>query len=105
MVEEETGAPLEVSRRRAGRGGFAPRRSVAEPRRRERGRLVARDAKHVPLFSTFAWSSEAVERILRVPSGFMRNRTQERVEEIARERDRASITSPSSSRGSRSARS
>src|SRR5574337_593049 len=48
--------------------------------------LVARDAKHVPLLSAYAWSGEAVERILRVPAGFMRNRTQERIEALAAER-------------------
>ena len=49
-------------------------------------KLVARDDKKNPLISTFDWTDEAVQRILRVPAGFMRNQTQERVEELARER-------------------
>jgi hypothetical protein len=44
-------------------------------------RLIARDPKRVPLFSSFDWSEEAVERILRIPAGFMRDRTQARIEE------------------------
>ena len=47
---------------------------------------MARDDKKNPLISTFEWTDEAVQRILRVPAGFMRNQTQERVEALARER-------------------
>jgi DNA-binding transcriptional MocR family regulator len=54
-------------------------------------RLVARDPRNVPLFSAFDWSGEAVERILRVPSGFMRDRTQDRVEELAAAADRSKV--------------
>ncbi len=46
---------------------------------------MARDDKKNPLISTFAWTDEAAQRILRVPAGFMRNKTQERIEELARE--------------------
>jgi hypothetical protein len=49
-------------------------------------KLIARDDKKNPLISTFDWTSEAAQRILRVPAGFMRNKTQERVEGLARER-------------------
>ncbi len=49
--------------------------------------LVARDAKKNPLFSRFPWSDGAVERLFRVPAGFMRQRTQERIEELAAERE------------------
>ena len=49
-------------------------------------RLIARDDKKNPLISTFDWTDDAVQRIFRVPAGFMRNKTQERVEELARER-------------------
>ena len=52
---------------------------------------MARDAKHVPLLSAFAWHGEAIERILRVPAGFMRNRTQDRIEALAGERGRDTI--------------
>ena len=54
-------------------------------------RLIARDDKKNPLISTFDWTGEAVQRIFRVPAGFMRNKTQERVEELARERAVSSI--------------
>jgi hypothetical protein len=37
------------------------------------------------LISTFEWTDDAAQRILRV-AGFMRNKTQERIEELARER-------------------
>jgi hypothetical protein len=47
---------------------------------------VARDDRKNPLISTFDWTSDATQRIFRVPAGFMRNKTQERVEELARER-------------------
>jgi hypothetical protein len=52
---------------------------------------VARDEKKNPLISTFDWTNDAVQRIFRVPAGFMRNKTQERVEELARERAVAAI--------------
>jgi len=43
------------------------------------------------LISTFGWTEEAVQRVFRVPAGFMRNKTQERIEELARERAAATI--------------
>jgi hypothetical protein len=43
------------------------------------------------LISTFEWTPDATQRILRVPAGFMRNKTQERIEELARERAAATI--------------
>jgi hypothetical protein len=46
-------------------------------------KLVARDAKGNPLKSVFAWTPEAVERLLRVPNGFMRDKVQERLESLA----------------------
>jgi nucleotide-binding universal stress UspA family protein len=45
--------------------------------------LVARDGKGVPLLSDREWTTAAIERIVRVPAGFMRDRTQERVEALA----------------------
>ena len=48
---------------------------------------MARDDKKNPLISTFDWTDDATQRIMRVPAGFMRNKTQERIEELARERD------------------
>ena len=100
VVEEETGIPLADGVKNA---GDAPTTASMEEAPEEMAaasavsdgtgekRLVARDAKHVPLLSAFAWSSEAVERILRVPAGFMRNRTQDRIEAVAGERGVGSI--------------
>ena len=65
---------------------------------------MARDDKKNPLISTFDWTEDATQRILRVPAGFMRNKTQERIEELARERAVAAIDLRSSRRASRSAR-
>jgi hypothetical protein len=64
-----------------------------EPRAGDSGeaRLIARDDKKNPLISTFEWSTDAAQRILRVPAGFMRNKTQERVEGLARERAMTAI--------------
>ena len=48
--------------------------------------LIARDAANNPLLSRFDWTDEAAARVLRVPAGFMRDRTQTRIEELAAER-------------------
>jgi nucleotide-binding universal stress UspA family protein len=77
VIEEETGAPLDIQNNAAV--------LAAE------SKLVARDDKKNPLISTFSWSDEATQRIFRVPAGFMRNKTQERIEELARERSVATI--------------
>ena len=56
--------------------------------------MVARDGKNNPLFSEFDWTEEATARILRVPVGFMRDRTQERIEGLAREQGSPQIDLP-----------
>jgi hypothetical protein len=82
VIEEETGAPLEIGTPSASAnapttpGGVGP----------EVAKLVARDDKKNPLISTFDWTDDAAQRVLRVPAGFMRNKTQERIEELARDR-------------------
>jgi nucleotide-binding universal stress UspA family protein/rubrerythrin len=97
VIEDETGAPLEIKP-----GGFAPDppspslAGVPSPRSAAAGtpdgvKLVARDEKKNPLISAFDWTSDATQRILRVPAGYMRNKTQERIEELARERAVAAI--------------
>ena len=43
------------------------------------------------MISTFEWTSDAAQRVFRVPAGFMRNKTQERIEELARERAATAI--------------
>jgi hypothetical protein len=79
VIEEETGTPLEI--------GTAPARNgAAGPAADGTGKLIARDEKKNPLISAFEWSNDAAQRILRVPAGFMRNKTQERIEALARER-------------------
>jgi len=84
VIEDETGAPLAVTT-----GIVVPK---ATPGATEAGavaedkKLVARDAKNNPLLSAFAWAPEAIERVFKVPAGFMRNRTQDRIEELAREK-------------------
>jgi hypothetical protein len=88
VIEDETGTPLEL-------GSALPRGAAAGPgeARTDDGsaKLVARDDKKNPLISTFEWTADAAQRILRVPAGFMRNKTQERVEELARERNVSAI--------------
>ncbi|HEX2253915.1 MAG TPA: universal stress protein [Thermoanaerobaculia bacterium] len=54
-------------------------------------KIVARDGAGNPLVSRFGWTADAVPRILRVPAGFMRDRTQGRVEELAAEKGVATI--------------
>src|SRR5258705_9317128 len=94
VIEEETGAPLDIGRS-ASAPGSAPSATArpGETRAVEGGeaRLIARDDKKNPLISTFDWTSDAVQRIFPVPAGFMRDKTQERVEELARERAAAAI--------------
>jgi nucleotide-binding universal stress UspA family protein len=89
VIEEETGARLEIGRSASAPG--SAQGATARPGETRAGeggeaRLIARDDKKNPLVSTFDWTDDAVQRIFRVPAGFMRNKTQERVEELARER-------------------
>jgi hypothetical protein len=107
VIEEETGAPLQIQApspgdvkpahpagaTAGGGAGSDPSTGSGLPRATSRGeaRLIARDDRKNPLISTFDWTSDAVQRILRVPAGFMRSQTQERVEELARERAASAI--------------
>jgi nucleotide-binding universal stress UspA family protein len=88
VIEEETGAPLEIQ---APSSNGEKRAQPAEPTASggdagSQARLIARDDRKNPLISTFEWTNDAAQRILRVPAGFMRNKTQERIEDLARER-------------------
>ena len=87
VIEEETGTPLDIQ--------VPARNDGKTPDPADTGagevRLIARDDKNNPLVSSFEWTNDAAQRILRVPAGFMRNRTQERIEELARERSAAAI--------------
>ena len=87
LIEEETGMPLAAG---LIKGADKSQTSTppVEELASESKRLIARDDKRVPLFSGFSWSKDAVERILRVPAGFMRDRTQARIEERVEPRGR-----------------
>ncbi len=88
LIEDETGEPVTIEAREqaAAASGVAADEAPADERR-----LIARDEDRVPLLSTFEWTDEATDRILRVPAGFMRDRTQERIELVAREKHVARI--------------
>lgn len=105
VVEEETGVPLDSGIAAVGDADAATsvdeapemEASSAAPAAQEapgqgEKKLVARDAKNVPLLSAWPWHGEAIERILRVPAGFMRNRTQDRIEALAAERGMEAIS-------------
>jgi nucleotide-binding universal stress UspA family protein len=92
VIEEETGAPLDIKVPSPETGGTRQAGTTpAGPGISGEARLIARDDRKNPLISTFDWTSEAVPRILRVPAGFMRNQTQERIEALARERGAVAI--------------
>jgi nucleotide-binding universal stress UspA family protein len=100
VIEEETGAPLDLqapaaAAASAGRSGAPAEAGTTAGRGTGAGageaRLVARDERQNPLISAFDWTDEAVQRIFRVPAGFMRTRTQERIEELARARTARAI--------------
>ncbi len=81
LIEEETGLPFVA----APETGAAVAEPIAESAAGEK-RLVAREAGGAPLFSELDWTEDATARIQRVPAGFMRERTQARIEELAHER-------------------
>jgi nucleotide-binding universal stress UspA family protein len=54
-------------------------------------KLIARDGENNPLVSRFEWSEDAVARVFRVPAGFMRDKTQTRIEELAEQKHVATI--------------
>jgi nucleotide-binding universal stress UspA family protein len=87
VIEDETGSPLEI-------GPASAPASTEAPTATDGMKLIARDDKKNPLISTFEWTDDAAQRILRVPAGFMRAKTQERIEELARERAAATIDLP-----------
>jgi len=88
IIEEETGEPLVLPKSEQ---ELAAVRAAEEASRVDDKKLVARDEKKNPLFSAFAWTGEAVERLFQVPSGFMRDRTQTRIEQLAGENGRACV--------------
>ena len=101
VIEEETGTPLDIKAPSLvpTAAGDAARTNTGAP---AEAKLIARDDKKNPLISTFDWTPEAAQRILRVPAGFMRNKTQERVEGLAREQAAARAPKPWAKAGPRS---
>ena len=96
VIEEETGAPLDIKTpsadlTKARAAGTTPAEEKAGAGAGSESRLIARDDRKNPLISTFDWTNDAVQRIFRVPAGFMRTQTQERIEALARERAAAAI--------------
>jgi hypothetical protein len=93
VIEEETGAPLDIQAPSPHDvKGATPAGTTANGGGAgSEARLITRDERKNPLISTFDWTNEAAQRILRVPAGFMRNKTQERIEGLARERGAAAI--------------
>ena len=88
VIDEETGAALLPAE--AGKSAPAspdpqpapqPEAQPTDPRP-----LVATDSKGIELHSIYGWIDDAIERVLRVPSGFMRNSTQQRIEDLAAKR-------------------
>jgi nucleotide-binding universal stress UspA family protein len=98
VIEEETGTPLDIqgpssiAAETSGTAAKGPKgTSSTAPSSAGEAKLIARDDKKNPLISTFAWTTDAVQRIVRVPAGYMRNKTQERIEELAGERAAGTI--------------
>ena len=94
VVEEETGAPLAIGRVQGSEEKVQSSETAvqgSEFRVQGEKKLIARDDKNVPLISAYDWTDEAAKRALRIPSGFMRNRTQERIEALAAERGATTI--------------
>jgi nucleotide-binding universal stress UspA family protein len=92
VIEEETGTPLDIqsSSAKPATHSHAPDAPATGDVSIE-AKLIARDERKNPLISRFDWTMEAAQRILRVPAGFMRNQTQERIEALAIERAATAI--------------
>ncbi len=98
IVEEETGVLYTPPTRSEASAATAPAASATEAVPSAAAelddpelRILARDPKKVPLISVHDWSGEAIERILRIPAGFMRDRTQNRIEELGAKRGNKEI--------------
>ncbi len=103
VIEEETGAPLEIASTSTGVGlALAGKGDESATDGSAQNKLIARDDKKNPLISAFDWTNDATQRIFRVPAGFMRNQTQERIEELARGRAAAAAPKPLAKAGRRS---
>ncbi|MEM7481483.1 MAG: universal stress protein [Acidobacteriota bacterium] len=98
FIEEETGVLYKPAATPA--AGTAPEQEVKAPEVQQPAveedgpelKILARDGKNNPLLSRLDWNSAAIERIFRVPVGYMRDKTQTRVEEFAAEQGAEEIT-------------
>jgi nucleotide-binding universal stress UspA family protein len=86
VIADETGEELpEVE-------APAPAASDGQPETDADGRsVVASDLRGNALWSKHEWTEDATARVFRVPAGFMRDKVQERVEELAGERNLGTI--------------
>ena len=91
VIEEETGTPLDIQAPSADMAQAGATEATTSGGLGSEARLIARDDRKNPLISTLDWTNDAVQRIFRVPAGFMRGKTQERIEELARERAASAI--------------
>jgi nucleotide-binding universal stress UspA family protein len=80
VIEDESGVVLELPVDAADEQ--VPTNGNGDTERR----LIARDANRNPLLSAYDWTDDAIERLFLVPTGYMRDKTQERAERIAGER-------------------
>ncbi len=83
IIEDELGTPIELGDREPNGSSSRDEALTLDDGKK----LVARDDKKNPLFSTRKWTEDAVQRLFRVPAGFMRSKTQERIEALAEERN------------------
>lgn len=92
ILKDETALPLDQASMDAleaewqGKEGASALPDLNQQEQSQGLKLIGRDKKGIPLKSVFEWQKDAVERILRVPSGFMRDKVQSRVESLALER-------------------
>ena len=96
FIEEEGGVLYETAARHEERAEGTPAAEPAPSAPEAAGeaedvKVLARDKSGTPLLSRWNWTEAAIERVLRVPKGFMRDRTQTRIEELAAERGAATI--------------
>jgi nucleotide-binding universal stress UspA family protein len=89
LIEEETGVPFPAPSEKQApvpateAGSDVESASTAIDCVEDGKRLITRDDDGNPLFSAYDWTEDAIARVLRVPHGFMRERTQGRIEELA----------------------
>jgi len=95
LIEDEAGVAIELGDPAERTGDVPPAGGGnGEPGDGEPGdrALIARDDKKNPLVSAWEWDADAVQRLFRVPPGYMRDKTQERAERLAREGKAETIT-------------